>query len=122
MSHVPSSLLRSTNRPAINWGKFVCVLLMALIIYNPFVVLIHSSTGLSVHHLSRHRATVGAGELQHFSPESKKAAVEVAPECIATVVIVPVEITYPITPDVQPSHALLQDFSSHLWFRPPPTV
>jgi hypothetical protein len=45
-----------------------CVLLAALILYNPFAALCYSHGPVEVHTLQRNRASVGASELQHFSP------------------------------------------------------
>jgi len=47
---------------------WVCVLLAALLLYNPFVALCYSHDTIEVHTLQRNRASVGASELQHFSP------------------------------------------------------
>ena len=44
----------------------ICVLLVLLILYNPFLAFISSYGSFSVHGLARHRATVGASELQHL--------------------------------------------------------
>lgn len=45
-----------------------CVLLIALVVYNPFALLNGSSDHLSYDKLASNRASIGAGELQHFSP------------------------------------------------------
>jgi hypothetical protein len=45
-----------------------CLLLAALLLYNPFAALCFSHGRLEVHTLQRNRASVGASELQHFSP------------------------------------------------------
>jgi hypothetical protein len=47
---------------------WVCVLLAALLLYNPFAALCFSHSTIEVHTLQRNRASVGASELQHFSP------------------------------------------------------
>jgi hypothetical protein len=47
---------------------WVCVLLAALMLYNPFAALCYSHGTFEVHTLQRNRASVGASELQHFSP------------------------------------------------------
>ena len=47
---------------------WVCVLLAVLVLYNPFVALYYSHDTIEVHTLQRNRASVGASELQHFSP------------------------------------------------------
>ena len=47
---------------------WICVLLAALLLYNPFAALYYSHDTIEVHTLQRNRASVGASELQHFSP------------------------------------------------------
>ena len=50
------------------WPARVCVLLIGLLLYNPFAALTTASDGLSYQALARHRASVGASEMQHFAP------------------------------------------------------
>jgi hypothetical protein len=45
----------------------ICVLLAFLILYNPFATLGSSGNAFAVRGLERHRATVGASELQHLA-------------------------------------------------------
>jgi hypothetical protein len=47
---------------------WICVLLAVLLLYNPFAALYYSHDTIEVHTLQRNRASVGASELQHFSP------------------------------------------------------
>ena len=47
---------------------WICVLLAALLLYNPFAALYYFHDTIEVHTLQRNRASVGASELQHFSP------------------------------------------------------
>ena len=59
------------QRPSIqasHLNVWVCVLLAALMLYNPFAALYFSHDTIEVHTLQRNRASVGASELQHFSP------------------------------------------------------
>ncbi len=114
----PEPRVRSPRLQAV-----VCLLLAGLLLYNPFLPVIHSSTGLSVHHLSRNRATVGAAELQHFSPVSKEVAadallVERTGEIIATSGGQEFQLAIVLTRD----RVISPDFSSSLWFRPPPSA
>lgn len=51
------------ERPIRRW---ICVLLALLILYNPFLAPTSSYSSYSVHGQARHRATVGASELQHL--------------------------------------------------------
>jgi hypothetical protein len=60
-------------------NMWVCLLLAALILYNPFAALCYSHGPIEVHTLQRNRATVGSSELQHFSPvqdEIQKADID----------------------------------------------
>jgi hypothetical protein len=47
---------------------WICVLLAVLLLYNPFAALCYSHDTIEVHTLQRNRASLGASELQHFSP------------------------------------------------------
>src|SRR5208283_5422307 len=101
----------------------VCLLLAGLLLYNPFLSLIHSSTGLSVHHLSRNRATIGSAELQHFSPVSKDVAAGfLPPEHVGALIAPAGGQTILLTADLARDRVIAPDFSSSLWFRPPPSA
>ena len=52
------------------WRGWICVALIGLILYNPFAALCGSNNGFCYDRLARNRASVGASELQHFSPVS----------------------------------------------------
>jgi hypothetical protein len=67
MRLTPSLERGTTPHP---WQVCVCLLLIALVVYNPFGALTGSSGRLSYENLARNRASVGSGELQHFSPVS----------------------------------------------------
>lgn len=112
----PEPRVRSIRLPAI-----VCLLLAGLLLYNPFLSLFHSPTGLSVHHLSRNRALVGSGELQPFSPVSYDVAEDVLPANRAGEII-PIARGQEIllATDLARDRVITPDFSSNLWFRPPP--
>jgi len=51
-----------------HWQVCLCLLLIVLVVYNPFAALNGSSGSLSYDKLARNRASIGASELQHFSP------------------------------------------------------
>lgn len=108
---------------SIRFRPFVCLLLVGFLLYNPFLSLTHSSRGLSVHQLSRNRATVGAGELQNFSLATKVPPVDIlSAECIREIVVVQTETEFPLATDRTPVRELFQEFSSNLYFRPPPSA
>ena len=101
----------------------VCLLLVGLLLYNPFLALMQPHTGLSLHRLPRNRATVGASELQHFSPVTNAlAAGELGVKNIGEIVAVVAEKKYPLAIGNPPSPVTLRGFSSNLWFRPPPSA
>ena len=102
---------------------FFCLVLALFLLYNPFMALLHSCGQISVQHPARNRATVGASELQHFSPVSSQSTAEVSA----------LEETFAISPraikgQYQPAVLLVLPriastaFSSNLWFRPPPSL
>jgi len=98
-----------------------CLLLIGFLLYNPFAALVHSHTGLSVDHLARNRATVGASELAHYSPVTKNGLdVSEHLECIGDLVPVYTEQDSPL-PILKASRQIFRlDFSPALYFRPPP--
>jgi hypothetical protein len=108
----------SNRLPAI-----VCLLLAGLLLYNPFLSVIHSSSGLSVHHLSRNRATVGSGELQPFSPVSAEVAADVQlEEGTGEITTTSGGEEFQLATDLTRDRVITPDFSSNLWFRPPPSA
>src|SRR4029077_9232412 len=50
------------------WHAWVCLCLALLLLYNPYLAAPSSARGLNVRHPASNRATVGASELQSFSP------------------------------------------------------
>ncbi len=104
------------------WRLCLCVLLVGLIVYNPFLAL-HGTAGSSCYEkLASNRATIGSSELQHFTPVSNPDELaEVSVEVIATEPAVQVRAHQPglIQPEVAPAQP--ERFAS-LWFRPPPTL
>jgi hypothetical protein len=97
--------------------------LAGLLLYNPFFFLIHSSSGLSVHHLSRNRATVGSAELQHFSPVSSDVAEGAVPaDRTGEIIAIPRGQEILLATDLTRDRVITPDLSSNLWFRPPPSA
>ena len=112
-----------SNARSIRFRQVLCLVLVGFFLYNPFMSLIHSYSGITVHHLSRNRATVGAGELQNFSPQSKVAEVNVlSAEALGHLVVMPTEIVFPLATEFVPPGPAPEDFSSNLFFRPPPSL
>jgi hypothetical protein len=100
----------------------LCLLLIGLLLYNPFAGLWGPTDGVSCDKLARNRATLGASELQHFSPVSNQSTpadldVDLAfPACKA-----PVRTDEASTESlevVSPQAEYLLEYSN----RPPPTL
>ena len=93
-----------------------------LLLYNPFLALISHSDGLAYQALARHRATVGASELQHFPPvHGEKAQPEVIiREVFAEVMVENNESASHVFQD----ETLPQrpELTTSVWFRPPPAA
>jgi hypothetical protein len=105
------------------WHGWVCVCLALFLLYNPYLTAPGSTNGLNIHHPASNRATVGASELQHFSPADGKHK-------LSTPAIAIVEHCFSI-PDLssqafeffpQVVSPAQQFFGSSLWFRPPPVL
>lgn len=117
-SRVPASQERGPRLSALR----VCVpiLLIGLLLYNPFLALASHSEGLTYQALARHRATVGASEMQHFaSMQGENAQPEATVDKIFPEFVVKIS-------DVR-SHLFQEEVSlprpgitASLWFRPPP--
>ena len=102
------------------WRVAICALLIGLVVYNPFAALTSASNGLAYQALARHRASVGASEMQPFAPVKADTAqpdVTVATE----------KGELPATRGEEARlecgrvHLpLLLEGMTSLWFRPPP--
>ena len=106
------------------WQSLVCLFLVALVLYNPFITALDSPAGPCVRHAVSNRATVGASELQHFTPAGKSASLLAGDALLLFALFTPGPL-YPYGPwaataSVPP--AAVQHLAPSLWFRPPPSV
>ncbi len=105
------------------WRFWVCLCLALLLLYNPYLASPSSARGLNVRHPASNRATVGASELQSFSPAdgqdklSRDAVSVILP--LASFHEVSSQVFELFPQVVSPSQ---QFFGSSLWFRPPPAL
>src|SRR5262249_30060354 len=104
-----------------HWQAGICVLLVALLLYNPFIALYCSHGPNSVHTPERNRATVGSSELQHFGSIQKEThqtdltAVENREEVSALA-------TSDAAREFEREEEIPQpDIAAKVWSRPPPT-
>lgn len=99
---------------------WTCVLLAALILYNPFAALYYSHSTIEVHTLQRNRASVGASELQHFSPvQDDTPQADVNLEANRYEVVAPAE-TFVARGFEREVEVPQPDVASEVWSRPPP--
>ena len=99
---------------------WTCVLLAALILYNPFAALCFSHGTIEVHTLQRNRASVGASELQHFSPvQDGKQQADLNLESNCEELAVPAE-TFAARGFEREVEVPRSDIVSKVWSRPPP--
>lgn len=109
---------RRTLWPA--WQVAISLLLIGVVLYNPFMGLFHAGDRPSYDKLARNRATVGSSELQHYSP-----APELTERAIPNVEYKSAEPLQPMEEEhrvtVQPEVKALQpEGLAGIWFRPPP--
>ena len=105
------------------WQVCIAALLIALVLYNPFLALTKHTDGPEFHRLASHRATVGASEMQHFTPvQAEKVELEAAVEVIGAAGLIADKDETP-SPDVLQEEALppQTELITSTWFRPPPT-
>ena len=106
---------------AIGRHRWVCLVLAALLLFNPFFAAPRSGHSLEVSTPASHRATVGASELDHFSPTDGWDYLPAAHRVEASIVLPRPDLTaqfffvLPFVPS--PSQ---QFYGPGLWFRPPP--
>ena len=102
------------------WRASICALLIGLVVYNPFAALTSASNGFAYQALARHRASVGASEMQHFAPVKPETA---QPD--VTVATEKGELPAPRGEEARLECGrvhlpLLLEGMTSLWFRPPP--
>jgi hypothetical protein len=110
------------SRSVARWQLFVCLLLATLVVYNPYLSGAEAGTGLCLRHSASNRATVGASELQHFTPIDGRSVV--ASDGFALLrlfegLVVPAASEPHKRSSVKVFVASLS-LPASLWFRPPP--
>jgi hypothetical protein len=107
------------NHPSA-WRTAICLLVALLLLYNPFLFLAHTGTGLCVQHPVSKRATVAASELKHFPPVSKRMVPHAVPaESVGEHCVVFKQVFQSLT-EVETDRLTAAELSANLWFRPPP--
>jgi hypothetical protein len=106
---------------ALPWGVALCLILVALFLYNPFLTIYGASSIANIQHPLSYRATIASSELRRCTVEPAKPLVLVLEAAVA------LELTHSAAPDeaalVLPrdlSRATPQVICNSLWSRPPP--
>jgi hypothetical protein len=116
---VPSSRDQLEGQPL--WGVCARLLLVGLLLYNPFLALATHSDGLTYQALARHRATVGASELQPIAQVQEQSAL---PDIIVAEIFTGlVQVNeFPATTPQQPKLLQRMEQVPEICFRPPPQL
>src|SRR5215467_13521878 len=103
--------------------RWACISLTLFLLYNPFFVPMHSPSGLDFSRPASHRATVGASELQHFTPANGWGYL-LAGDFAETVILAPLPQLSAESLFAFPLFSLFspQFLGSGLRFRPPPAL
>jgi len=122
-SQMKDALQTRATLAALKRHRWICFFLAFFLLYNPFHALPHGRNTLEVCHPASYRATVGASELQTFTPaagwDSLPTLDFVEVEASASQPVVATETSIVEPRLVNPS---LQFLGSSLWFRPPPAL
>lgn len=117
-----SRLCESLESCAQRYGG-ICLLLAFSFLFNPYLIAPGSQGGVNVRHPASHRATVGASELEKFSPlAGQESHVFVDMSVAQVVAVLPFATTQTFllqAPELPPAQ---QVFCASLWVRPPPAL
>jgi hypothetical protein len=102
---------------------FVCLTLAILFLYNPFLGMASSGDGLNIRCSASHRATVGASELQHFSPTNARKIFSIPVATLLNWLVSPATSTtrYAVKTSTL-LHFIDPLLCADLWFRSPPSL
>ena len=101
----------------------VCLLLMALLLYNPFFTVLNISQAFSVQHSLSYRATTAASELRRCTFETGKPLLPelTAATSLAATLFTPSHEVALVEPS-DGAGPVSQAFCDSIWFRPPPSA
>jgi len=112
------------HRTACPWQVLVCLFLVGLFLYNPFLSAGRSCGSLIVCHPASHRATVGCSELEQFAQPNNTSAMLPKVAAVPTLLL-QVSVNKAAlwsSAEDQVVVAPQTGFSASLWFRPPPVI
>jgi hypothetical protein len=113
--------LQETHWTAPVWQGAICVLLVAFLLYNPFIALYCSHGPNSVHTPQRNRSTIGSSELQQFGPiQNETQQPDLTLEENREEVAAP-PVSYVARGFERQDEVPQPEFFNKVWSRPPPT-
>ena len=101
----------------------VCLLLIALLLYNPFFTVLNISQDLSVQHALSYRATVAGSELRRATFEAGKPLLPAlsAAALVATTLLTQChDVGW--AQSIDSVCTVSQELCDSIWFRPPPSA
>lgn len=108
---------------ALPWRIALCLILVALFLYNPFLTIYGASPIVNIQHPLSYRATIASSELRRCTVEPAKPQVS-ALEAAAAFELAKLAATDEAAPVVPRDlcRAIPQVICNSLWFRPPPVL
>jgi hypothetical protein len=108
---------------ALPWRVGICLILVALFLYNPFLTIYGASPIVNIQHPLSYRATIASSELRRCTVEPAKPLVPALEAAVAF------ELAQSAAADEAPPvlprdlfRAIPQLICNSLWFRPPPIL
>lgn len=101
----------------------VCLLLIALLLYNPFFTVLNISQDLSVQHPLSYRATIAGSELRRATFEAGKPLLPALSEAVLiAATLLPQAHEVVLFQAIDSDRAVSQELCDSIWFRPPPSA
>ena len=120
---MPANQLVGSKAASTRWRAGFCLLLAALLFYNPFLTILSASDTIHVRHPLSYRATVASSEL-------RRCTVDPVQPLVPALAVQPVDSLTLVAPIQTGERAASRVFfrsvaqlsSNGLWFRPPPAL
>jgi hypothetical protein len=101
----------------------VCLALIALLLYNPFLTILSSSHEVSVRHPLSYRATVASSELRRCTVKPAKPLLpELTAAIFCAVVVLRADKEVVVALPDDEAVPMLMAACDSVWFRPPPSA
>jgi hypothetical protein len=105
------------------WRVGLCLILAALLLYNPFLTIFGTSPIVNIQHPLSYRATIASSELRRWTVESAKPLIPALEAAVAFELqpaVANKEVLSSLPRDL--FQAMPRVICNSLWFRPPPSL